>query len=396
MNSRPTQPTSSIYRQEDDRRRDEARVVTLQNQVDELRQAMREVLSRQLRGEEQLKLYEGAAAQNRLTLEQIRQEAHQTAQARALDENRTRQQLADLEAHFEDATRPIRSLQAHVTELLEVSRKKTDDTGVHERRYDELGTAIEHLAAQNDRTAVVTHQLRDAIDLLRSESDQLRRDLLRAEDAAKIIDQEARRRIAEVAQVGASFGGRIDELRADLAHLYDLLDETRRGLVHIDPTLEELRAADELIRVDVVRNQAQAIERHEVLVDRAEDVRVHVDARFDDVRQTIETRAERLADRIEALGDEHRELGFRVGSLAGELEGLRQVDAGIRRDVWYLHEQRVRLRFEQIQQELDIVTGQRRDAETSAGDRNPAGTAALDGRSRRRVAAAPDGRDVDL
>ena len=37
MNSRPTQPTTSIYRQEDDWRRDEARVVTLQNQYDELR-----------------------------------------------------------------------------------------------------------------------------------------------------------------------------------------------------------------------------------------------------------------------------------------------------------------------------------------------------------------------
>lgn len=393
MSSRTPQPPPSIYRQDDERRRDEARVVTLQNQIDELRQAMREVLSRQLRGEEQLKTYEGAAAQNRLTLEQIRQEAHQTAQARALDENRTRQHLVDLEAHFEDATRPIRSLQAHVTELLEASRTKTDDTGVHERRYDEFGDAIEHLAAQNDRNAVVTHQLRDALDLLRSEIDQVHRDIIRAEDATKIVDQEARRRIAEVAQVGETFSGRIDELRADLAHLFDLLDETRRGLVHIDPTLEELRSADIALRQDVARHLAQANERHESVLDRAEDVRLESDARFDDIRQTIEARAERLAERIEAHGDQHRDLGFRVGSLSGELEALRQVDASLRRDIWYLHEQRVRLRFEQIQQELDLVTGQRRDAEAAPADRS----APVDGRPRRRVLPTPaSDADADL
>ena len=60
MSSRPQSPLSApaSYRQEDDRRREEARVTALQNQIDELRQALRELLSRQARGEEQLKLYE--------------------------------------------------------------------------------------------------------------------------------------------------------------------------------------------------------------------------------------------------------------------------------------------------------------------------------------------------
>ena len=63
MSSRPGTPQANqvslsptAYRQDDERRRDEARTVALQNQIDELRQAMREILSRQTRAEETSKL----------------------------------------------------------------------------------------------------------------------------------------------------------------------------------------------------------------------------------------------------------------------------------------------------------------------------------------------------
>ena len=335
----------------------------MQSQIDELRQAMREVLSRQLRGEDQLKVYESSVAQNRLTLEQIRQEASRTAQARALDENRTRQQMVELETRLEDAIRPIRTVQSHVNELLEGSRQKVDDSGLHQKRYDEVAGAIEQLAAQSDRTNVVVYQVRDTIDSTRDEIDQLRRDVIRAEDATKIVDQDARRRITEVSQVSESYSGRMDEMRADLAHVYDLLDETRRGLVHIDPTFEELRAVSAVIRQDLQRFQTQIVERHEQLVERVEDIRQDADVQFADVRSAIEQRVERVAERIDGVNQLISDLAFNVTGLKSELDALRQIDAQIRRDLWYLHEQRVRLRMEQVQQELDIVTHQRRDAE---------------------------------
>ncbi|MCC6790780.1 MAG: hypothetical protein IT336_03790 [Thermomicrobiales bacterium] len=353
------------YRQEDERRRDEARISSLQNTVDELRQALRELASRQVRIEETVKQYEGGAAQNRLGLEQIRQEGQQSAQARALDENRTRQQIADLEQRIDDATRPIRSLQAHVNELIEASRKKTDDTGQHQRRYDELRGLIEHLQAMGDRSTVVAHQLRDSIDNVRSEAEQVRRDVLRNEDAIKIVDQEARRRIAEVVQSGEGVNARIDELRSDVAHTFDLIEETRRSITHVDPTLEELRQTDIAIRQDVIRFQQQAVERHETLVERQEDIRQSVDGQFSELRTAMEQRYERLGERLDAMNDQYRELGYRLSTFVLQLDELRQVDSTLRRDLWTLHEQRVRLRLEQIQQELDLVTGSRRVAEST-------------------------------
>jgi chromosome segregation ATPase len=367
MTSRtPSAPTLGIapYRQDDDRKRDEARFITLQNQLDELRQALRELASRQVRIEEGVKGHEGNAAQNRLTLDSIRQEAQQTAQARALDENRTRQVIADLEQRLDDATRPIRSLQAHVGELLEASRRKTDDSGQHQKRYDELRSLIEHLSAVGDRNAVVTHQLRDSIDNVRGETDQVRRDVLRNEDAIKIVDQEARRRVAEVAQSGENFGARLDEIRSDVSHAFDLIEEYRRSIVHVDPALNELREVDVGLRQDIGRFHAQAIERHEVLVDRLEDIRQATDAQFAELRQAAEQRYERLGERIDEINELHRELGFRISAVAHQLDELRLVDATIRRDMWHLHEQRVRLRLEQAQAELDHVTGQRRTGDT--------------------------------
>lgn len=365
--TRPSQINPSALRQDDERRREEARLAALQNQVDELRQAMREVLSRQGREEELLKHYESATAQNRIAIEQLRQESQQSAQARALDENRTRQQVTDLEARLEDVTRPIRSLQAHVMELLEAARLKADDTSQYRQRDEELQTQIEHLSAHVDRTGVLIHQVRDSIDAVREETDGLRRDIVRAEDSIKIVDQDARRRVAEVAQSGETITARIDELRSDLGHLFDLIDDTRRSIVHIDPSLEELREADAAIRQEVSRVNSQGVERHELLLERVEDMRGDVDARFADIRLALEQRHERLAERIEDLNEAHRELGFRISQLSGQLDELRLVDAALRRDLWLLNEQRVRLRLDQAQQELDMISAQRRDTESESG-----------------------------
>jgi chromosome segregation ATPase len=252
-----TAASPATYRQEDDRRRDEARIAALQNQVDELRLALRELTSRQLHDQEQMKQQEGLIAQLRIALEQSRQEAQQSAQARALDENRTRQLIEDLEERIDDSTRPIRSLQAHVTELLEQSRRKVDDTSQNQQRFDELATMIEHLSALGDRTSAVAHGLRDGIDSIRSDVDELRRDIIRSDDSIKIVDQEARRRTAAVHEVAESYSVRLDELRSDLAHIYDSLEDTRRGLVHVDPTLDELRAGELTLRQELNRLQTQ-------------------------------------------------------------------------------------------------------------------------------------------
>ncbi len=358
--------TVAAYRQDDDRRRDDARVAALQNQVDELRAANRELASRQTRDEELIKQNETLSAQLRLAVEQLRQESQQSAQARALDENRTRQLIQELEIRVDDGVRPIRSLQAHVSELLESSRRKLDDTGQTDQRLDEMVAVIEHLSALGDRTNAISHGLRDTIDGVRSEVEGFRRDIIRAEDAIKIVDQEARRRTTDVQGIAESYSARLDELRADLGHIYDSFEDQRRGLVHVDPTLDELRAGELALRQDQGRLQTQLTERHDLLIDMHDDARQENDARFEQLRQTFEERLERLNERLEEANEQYRETTYKLSDFTSAMEELRQVDASLHRDLWYLHEQRVRVRLEQIQEELDAAATQRRDADAEA------------------------------
>lgn len=352
------------YRQSDDRKRDQVQGEALQQQLVELRLALREISLRQQADQETIKEQAAAIAQLKIELESSRKESDQKAQARALDENRTRQQIEDLEQRLDDGTRPIRSLQAHVTDLLEQSRRKVDDSNQNAERYNELMTTMEHLTALSDRTSAIAHGLRDNIDSVRGEVDELRRDIIRSDDAIKIVDQEARRRTAAVSENIESFTARIDELRSDLGHTYDALEDTRRGLVHVDPTLDELRAGEIGLRNDLTKLQAQLSERHDQLVDMQEDARQETDARFDQLRHALEERIERLNERLEETNEIFRETTYRISEINAQIEDLRQVDASLHRDVWYLHEQRVRVRLEQVQEELDLATAQRRDAES--------------------------------
>jgi chromosome segregation ATPase len=116
-----------------------------------------------------------------------------------------------------------------------------------------------------------------------------------------------------------------------------------------------------------------------MLVERQEDTRQAVDSQFDEVRTSIEQRYERLGERIESMNEQYRELGYRLSTFVLQLDELRQVDGTLRRDLWSLHEQRVRLRLEQIQQELDLVTGSRRVAESAApNETKPTSVRSLD------------------
>ena len=355
--------TVANYRQEDSRRQEDARVAGLQTQIDELRAINRELLARQEKSDELIKHNQVLASQLRLALEQMRQEGQQSAQARALDENRTRQVIQELEARVDDGIRPIRSLQAHVSELIEASRRKVDDTSQTEKRLDELASIVEHLSAVGERTGAVTHALRDTIDDVRGEVDGFRRDIIRAEDAIKIVDQENRRRVSDVKDIAESYSARLDEIRSDIGHLYESFENQRRNLVHVDPTLDELRASDVAMRQELTRLQNQVTERHDLLVDMHDDARQENDARFAQVRSAFDERLDRLNERLEEANEQFREMSYKLADVNAALEELRQVDSSLHRDIWYLHEQRVRVRLEQIQEELDVAAAQRREAD---------------------------------
>ncbi len=138
-------------RDEERRRRDEAKINTLQQQLDEMRSMVREVVARQSRNEEGFKQYELALSQLRTSTEQHRHEVSQSLQARGLEDSRVRQQLTELDSKIEETSRPIRSLQAHIAEIIETLRRGRDET---RRRAASLRrTEVDHRAHRRRRRA---------------------------------------------------------------------------------------------------------------------------------------------------------------------------------------------------------------------------------------------------
>jgi chromosome segregation ATPase len=350
-------------REDERRKRDEAKIVTLQQQLDEMRQLVRELLSRQGRNEEQFRNYEVGLAQVRAAVDQHRHEVSQTSQARAMEDGRVRQQLTELDARIEETGKPIRSIQAHVAEVVETLRRGRDDTHDEQRRYDELRTIIEHVAAIAERSSGVSQVLRDSIDSLRTDLEQTQRDLLKAEDASKIVDQEGRRRFAEAAQDTQNILARLEDMRPMFGQLDAKIDDLRGAIVHIDPALEELAHVDGQVQEEIARFYSQTIERDDLLTERIDEIRRYLDTQSRDLRQIVEQRFDKLNARVDGMVDTDRELAYRLNMLEMRLDELREVDVKLRREVWQLHEARTRWRLDQIQAELEVVNETRRAAE---------------------------------
>lgn len=369
MSGRPDIRESA--RDEERRRRDEARIVALQQQIDELRALVREMTARQTRGDELFKAYEMALGQVRSGVEQQRHDTAQTFQARQLDDQRLRQQVADLEARIEESGRPLRSIQAHINELSETLRRGKEDAGKDERRFDDLRTQIDHLGALAERNFGLVQSTREAVDSLRTGLDEVRRDLHQAEDSVEIAEQDFRRRIAEMGQDTQNLAVRLGELPLRFEQHEALINEVRGSIVHIDPALEELRASDGRLGEEINRFAGQADERDDLNAQRIDDVRRQVETQVRDLRETSDQRVERLGQRLESLGDVDRELAYRISVLELRIEETRELSTRLRREVWHLHELRSRMRLEQAQAEMQAVADARRAVEQDAAGEPP-------------------------
>lgn len=354
---------------------DETRMIALQQQIDELRGIVHELMARQARGDELFKSHEMALGQVRAGVEQQRHETTQTLQTHHLDDQRLRQQLTDLDARVDGFVRPLRSIQAHVSELGEALRRGREEADKGERRFDELRPLIDHIAAQTERNASVVQAARESIEGLRAELDETRRGLQLSEDAIKIVEQDFRRRIAEVSQESLNASARIDELPAIFDRHAVAIEDMRDSIAHLDPLFDALGVADARLQEKISRFAAQSAERDDLIDEQIDEIRRQIQTQWHDLRQSIDQRDEWLGQRLGDLDDIDRELASRTTALETRIEETRELSGQLRRELWVLHESRSRMRLEQAQAELESVADARRATEQElAPERREAGT----------------------
>jgi chromosome segregation ATPase len=362
-----------FVRENDRRKHDDSKVQGLQQQLDELRQTTRELAARHARLEEHLKVAESAAAQDRIALEQHRHDVSQAAQARQLDDARVRQQLSELSTRIDDSTKPIRSLQAHVGELIDTVRRFRDDDSDVDRRIDELRTVIDHVAAYSERQVVINQSHRDSVEVLRGEIDRLQRDLHQTADSVKIAEHDARRRVAEVQQDIQNLDTKFQDHAGLWQSLQVQIDEAREFTKAFPARFEAIDAVLERLDEHLTLINTQSRERDDLVSGRIEEVREAFEQQLNEVREIEDLRHQRLDQRLDELEQIDRELSYRINLVEMQLDDLRQEDDRLRREFWYLNEQRVRVRLEQVQEELERVREARREAERRADRARDAG-----------------------
>ncbi len=234
-----------------------------------------------------------------------------------------------------------------------------------------MTSTAENSRGITERNSGVVGTLRESIGALRTDLEQTQRDMIKAEDAIKIVEQELRRRMTESGQEIRNLAAKLEDIRPIFAQLEAQIDDVRSSIVHIDPALEELAAIDVRVQEDVVRYYSQTVERDDLLSERIDEIRRHLDIQVRDLRQIGEQRFERINTRADGLSDIDRELAYRLNIVDMRLDELKDVDVKLRRELWHLHELQTRRRLDQAQAEIEAVIESRRVAEQELANERP-------------------------
>ena len=359
-------------RDEERRRRDAVTINNLQQQIDELRALVRDQVARVGRSDEIVKNVEVIAADVRADLDDHRRNQVQYAQARQLDDNRIRAALADMHSGISEAHGAIRTLQAQTAELIEQTRARRDTTDVTNRRFDELQSQITRTFAQQDRLSEVMKGLRESIEEVRVEAAQARRDYQRVEDGIRIVDSEAKRRIIEVDQRIDVIPPRVDESLRRIAAVETAFKSVGEEFGRLHNSITNLAAVDVRQEEVYLTFNEQALERHDLVLERLEEVRQQGDAVDRDLRHAAEERDTYLASRIDLSDDALRDVAHRISLVNTRVDEVGQRIADVRKELARASEQQVRSRFKQVQQELEeVVELNRRIVTSDSGVEEP-------------------------
>jgi chromosome segregation ATPase len=338
-------------REDERRRRDEALLGRLQEQVEELRLLLRESAARHATVDEaQRKLaetVEGFAAQ----LEGVRAEARGLNEARIVEITRLRGEAEEIDRRFQAAVGPIPHLQSQLGELAAQTRARFQELGQDRHRFGELQAQIDRLPSQIERTAEIARATRDEAAGLRAEIDAIRKDWQKVGDAVGMVEQDARRRIGELTTRLAETNERIDHLKEELPPLDAQIARVRGELHQALPRLDELAKADLELQEGIDRGAALDFDRHVQAIKKADEVREAIEERVRLVERLNDTRFSSTMARFDELEEADRALGHRITLLAVRLDELRDQDAAIRLEMRRLEEMRIRVRLEQAQQE---------------------------------------------
>jgi len=343
-------------RYDEQRRRDEARLGALQEQIDQLRLILRESGSRHSQSEETNDTIAETLAELGERIEGARDEARSLSDARIVEIGRLRAETEEIDRRFAGAIAPLPNLQAQINDLAAFVRTKFQELGEERHRFGELQAQIDRLPPQVERATQIAREVRAELEAVRAEIDEVRADWLKTNDAVGIVEQDVRRRVGDLGVRLDQTNGRIDALKDELPPLDVQIDRVRAELHGVLPKFDALAAADAVLREDIDQIGSYAQLRHDKTIAQAEATRTSGEERMRVIERLNDTRFTATMARFEDLERADGSISHRLALMTTRLDALRDQDETLRGEMRRLEELRLRVRIEQAQQEVQIVT----------------------------------------
>lgn len=316
----------SSVRDDERRKREEAQMFTVQQQIDELRRQFREGQARQQWLEDALKQSESRAAQLQLSVDKQSQEIIQSLQVRQIEDQRLRKQMAELELRVEEPLKPIKEIRAQIAELAERYRASQNQATVSVQQVEALQQQLREVGAQVTMLGDQHRQMNDTQRELNGAIGDNRQEIVRLTEAQRIEEQRLRRQDIEVQQ---SVEVMRNEFTSMIARIIQLEDTRKRFVEEVDAlasSLTTLHAEYNKLEDLLERLSRENGERYLAQQERIETVRVQLEADLADLRQVSDQRGERLFARLQQLEDRLRTVEGDLSLLPGQIEALKQRD----------------------------------------------------------------------
>jgi chromosome segregation ATPase len=356
---------SRNHRDEDYLKKGEAQIYQIQQQVDEVRRLVREQIARQHSVEDNWKQNEARILQMRDVIDRMSSDYTQSIQVRSLEDQRLKQELAEIQLRANEPSKLIRDIRSQLTDLLETRRKETEQTGLDKINLDKLQIGIRDVQSQITRLDGAIRDLREAIKITANAQEFYQRELERLLDLIHNNEQnlvrqneDYRQQIKELREEVQLFANRITRLE-------DLQRQDHSRHEEIFPVLDTLRLDDERVMANITRVDRQQSERHTLHQERLEEIRQQLEGQVFSINQIISSHQESNQTRHDSTDERFR--GIEAGILALQLriEQFKQVEDSEIFEIYQMEEMRISRAMESLQAEFDMVRQHR--AKSQAG-----------------------------
>lgn len=318
-----------MSKEEEQRKRDEAQLYSMQQQIDELRRQLKESMARQQWFEELSRQNEGKVQQLQMSQDRLSQDVVQHLSAREIGEGRMKARLDDIATRVDAPDKQLRELRAQIIEVNKIIKGERDVETADRQQIDEIQRQIRDIHAAMGVLSDGQRQLRDLIHELDAAIGEVKQEAVHVAEMQRLEEQRLRRSGVELQEAFEALRQQFTEIAAKTQRV----DDVRRQLVErieaVEELLTTLRTDDDSLRKEIERMDKTEMEHYLSQQDRVETIRIQVEASLGEMRQVADQRLDRYTNRFLTVDERLRNIEQLLSEIPPRFEALERRDETI-------------------------------------------------------------------